>query len=243
MLGYQPEVGFTELYRSAVPWLESTYNWQVHNNQVYAFWYNADPPLSGYVKIYDLTNGYIPVFADSMHFERMADDFEIQPPLMIAWTYDNDVLVYDISGTNDAELVGYYNLPGYPRAFEVDLERQMVLAASRGYIAVLDISDALTLADIERESPNPLVSHFGITSVFPNPFNASTQIRYSVNRTGPVTIDLYNVLGQRVTNLLNDTRQPGLYTLNLSGENLPTGQYFVRMLGSSTDVARITLIK
>jgi len=64
---------------------------------------------------------------------------------------------------------------------------------------------------------------------YPNPFNPKTSIMYSVEHVGKVELALYNVVGQKVQTLLNETKEPGEYTLELNAGDLASGVYFYKM--------------
>jgi hypothetical protein len=52
---------------------------------------------------------------------------------------------------------------------------------------------------------------------------------YSVERSGDVELSLYNVLGQKVKSLLNESKEPGVYEFVLNGNDLASGIYFYKM--------------
>lgn len=62
----------------------------------------------------------------------------------------------------------------------------------------------------------------------PNPCN-STTITYGLPHPGNVSLQLYNPLGQQISTLFEGNRQAGIYTTNLTGRNLVSGLYFVRL--------------
>jgi len=68
-------------------------------------------------------------------------------------------------------------------------------------------------------------------SAYPNPFNPTTRITYSVERETRVTIEIYNVLGQKVMTLVDGVVEPGSYVKiwygrNSSGVSAAAGVYF-----------------
>lgn len=68
----------------------------------------------------------------------------------------------------------------------------------------------------------------------PNPFNPMTLIRYSIGQPGPVRLDVYNILGQRVKNLMKQTLDSGVYQVEWDGRDqngnpVSSGVYFLRM--------------
>lgn len=72
-------------------------------------------------------------------------------------------------------------------------------------------------------------SDFNISQNFPNPFNGSTIIRYSLPRRAHVKITVYNLLGREVAVPVNGQIPPGYYETSISALNLASGVYFYRM--------------
>ena len=52
---------------------------------------------------------------------------------------------------------------------------------------------------------------------YPNPFNTSTSIPFTILLNSPVTIDIYNILGQHVKKLANKVYQAGVHTIQWNG--------------------------
>jgi len=73
---------------------------------------------------------------------------------------------------------------------------------------------------------------------FPNPFNAETHIRFSVQKHTPVKILIYNIRGELVKTLVEGAFSPGMYGVTFQGTGYPSGIYFCRM---ETDCAVYTL--
>ena len=109
-------------------------------------------------------------------------------------------------------------------------------------ICPIDAEDNL----VNKEKENNNFNHelkYGLTS-FPNPFNPTTKIVYSIPVDGLVNIDIYNVLGQKVKSLINEIKLKGTYLIEFNGNALPSGIYFVRMQsGSYNEVRKINLVK
>ncbi|MFA6911011.1 MAG: FlgD immunoglobulin-like domain containing protein [Candidatus Cloacimonadaceae bacterium] len=95
--------------------------------------------------------------------------------------------------------------------------------------------------------PSPPIS--GINKNYPNPFNPDTNIIYGLGKSGNVSLDIYNVRGQRVRNLLNTEQKEGWYKLIWDGSDdrgntLPSGMYYLRLTVEGNHyLRRITLMK
>jgi hypothetical protein len=101
---------------------------------------------------------------------------------------------------------------------------------------------------------NELPTTRGIASIYPNPFNPSTNIRYMITAPAVVTIRVYSILGQEVTTLVNAPQAAGVYSLvwdgrNGSGVAMGSGTYLVRMMATGergepiVSVKRMMLVK
>lgn len=64
---------------------------------------------------------------------------------------------------------------------------------------------------------------------YPNPFNPSTRISYSIARDGLVKIDVFNVLGESVKELVNEYKSKGIYEIEFNASELPSGIYFYKI--------------
>ncbi|MEC8984193.1 MAG: T9SS type A sorting domain-containing protein, partial [Candidatus Neomarinimicrobiota bacterium] len=70
---------------------------------------------------------------------------------------------------------------------------------------------------------------FSLQQNYPNPFNPVTNIRYSLERSGDVKLDLINLQGQTVATYIEQNQQPGDYEFVLDGSGLSNGVYFYRL--------------
>lgn len=85
---------------------------------------------------------------------------------------------------------------------------------------------------------------YGLSQNYPNPFNPSTKIQFSVPQSGKVVIKLYNMLGQELKTLLNETREAGIHTIDFNASQLHSGVYFYKIeAGSFSSIKKMTLIK
>lgn len=90
------------------------------------------------------------------------------------------------------------------------------------------------------ESTIPL--EFSLAQNYPNPFNPSTIIQYTLKEKGSVKLAVYNVLGQLVTNLVDQEQEAGVYKYNFNASNLASGAYFYRISVKTTSGQNFTQI-
>jgi hypothetical protein len=93
-------------------------------------------------------------------------------------------------------------------------------------------------------SPDNLPARFTLEQNYPNPFNPTTTISFSVPTQSMVKLDVFNILGQQVKNLVNEERSAGNYTVTLDGSAIASGVYFYRLqAGSYSSARRMVLVK
>lgn len=99
------------------------------------------------------------------------------------------------------------------------------------------------LADV-TEPVNNLPTSFKLEQNYPNPFNPTTNIAFNIPTASQVTLEVYNMLGQRVATLLNRQLSAGSHMVPFSAANLGSGIYIYRLTaGNFVDTRRMTLIK
>lgn len=64
---------------------------------------------------------------------------------------------------------------------------------------------------------------------YPNPFNATTKIKFAFNHTSHITLRIFNVLGQEIQTLVSDELQSGAYTVIWEAHDAPSGIYICRL--------------
>jgi photosystem II stability/assembly factor-like uncharacterized protein len=98
------------------------------------------------------------------------------------------------------------------------------------------------LTAVDDQIPYPL--DFTLNQNYPNPFNPSTSIKYSLTSESKVTIRIYDILGSIFSELVNERKPAGEYTINFDGGFLSSGVYFCVMnAGGKVITRKMILIK
>jgi len=119
------------------------------------------------------------------------------------------------------------------------LHGEGALVLSREALITLD-------AGAGSSSGTNLPHEFALGQNFPNPFNPSTEIRYSLPADVAqdnilrynVSLKVYNLLGQLVATLVDEEQTPGYKSLTFDASNLPSGMYIYKLSAGSFNQAR-----
>jgi len=89
---------------------------------------------------------------------------------------------------------------------------------------------------------------FVLLQNYPNPFNPSTTIGFSIPQTSNVSVDVFNVVGERVATVMNQTLEAGYHQIDFNASNLPSGTYVYQLKannysGTFVDVKKMILMK
>lgn len=88
-----------------------------------------------------------------------------------------------------------------------------------------------------------LPAQFSLLQNYPNPFNPSTGIKFSLAQSATVLLNVYNVLGQKVAELVNKNLEKGKYEISFDASKLSSGIYFYSINAKSSDGAVFSSVK
>lgn len=105
------------------------------------------------------------------------------------------------------------------------------------------IGDSDLLDQLEQEL---LPASIEIRRIYPNPFNPSTQIQFSLNQQQHIQVEVFNTLGQRVAILFEGSMPSGSHNLGWNASQMASGVYILRIQSQSSgkaEVRKLSLIK
>lgn len=103
-------------------------------------------------------------------------------------------------------------------------------------------SDAILPNGVTGVSDRPLPTVFALDQNYPNPFNPSTTIEFQLPKESRVTLEVYNLIGQRVATLVDEIRAAGYYVQRFDGAHLGSGVYFYRFSTPEVSFVRKMLL-
>ncbi len=113
-----------------------------------------------------------------------------------------------------------------------------------GVLGGILILNEASIQDIESLDISDKPTVFELSQNYPNPFNPSTKIKYSLPENTKVQLTVYNLLGQKIAELVNTEQTAGSYTVNWDASNQASGMYIYRLKAGDRVVnKKMTLIK
>jgi hypothetical protein len=134
--------------------------------------------------------------------------------------------IIDVSNPASPQEVGLFNTDG--SAFRVAVNGNLAYVADQGtglYIIRNDFTTGVT-------SPSDRTpERFHLRQSYPNPLRASvsnsgTMITFTLSKAANVTLEVYNMLGEKVTTLVKGAKPAGEHVVNFNASSLPSGIYF-----------------
>ncbi|MCH8569415.1 MAG: BspA family leucine-rich repeat surface protein [Balneolales bacterium] len=94
------------------------------------------------------------------------------------------------------------------------------------------------------EPASELPAVFSLNQNYPNPFNPTTNITFSLPESSQVTLEVYNLMGQRVATLANGYQAAGRHSVSFNATNLASGIYIYRLTaGNYIETKKMMLVK
>ncbi|NOX88457.1 MAG: T9SS type A sorting domain-containing protein [Calditrichaeota bacterium] len=172
-------------------------------------WFKLKERNSNYPYSYDPDEGYVQVSVKGGEWQNMAGPFTGDSPV---WTQN----YVDLSAYQDSTIrIAFYftsSSNNQDQGWYIDDIRLVG-------INIDDVNDNNAFTPTE----------FKLFQNYPNPFNATTKIQFVMPRAAYATIEVFNILGQKVTTLLNKKLSAGLHHIIFDGKKVPSGVYYYRL--------------
>ncbi|BFN36487.1 T9SS type A sorting domain-containing protein [Fidelibacter multiformis] len=152
----------------------------------------------------------------------------------------------DIDGDGKEELITAHQ--GVPDSIVIETETDTTTIANphNWIIRVVEVGDVVSVKDLPVITPND----YKLAAAYPNPFNPTTVIEFTLPVNKEISLIVYNELGQEVTRLIDGkTYQKGSYSVTWNGTNalgkeVASGVYFYSLkYGNFTKTRKVTYLK
>ncbi|MBK6765419.1 MAG: T9SS type A sorting domain-containing protein [bacterium] len=98
--------------------------------------------------------------------------------------------------------------------------------------------ELLATTDATPGSNSGVIGGFALAQNYPNPFNPETTIEYSINESGPVTLNVFDLNGREVMQLVNGSQSAGAHSVKVDASSLSSGIYFYQLEHNGLKLAR-----
>ncbi|MBN1779622.1 aryl-sulfate sulfotransferase [bacterium] len=127
-----------------------------------------------------------------------------------------------------------------------DLSAMLVFecGGSESDVIIDNVSLAITKTAAIKSDEDPVPESMKLIGNYPNPFNHSTRIRYTIAEAGRVTLTIYDLLGREVDTLVDEIREPGTWSAVWNANTRSAGVYICRLTaGDFTETRKLVLQK
>ncbi|MFH1195533.1 MAG: PQQ-binding-like beta-propeller repeat protein [bacterium] len=195
----------------------------------YTVWQNIDSKAEIYV-FNKSTGNYIWHYTfnrDGILSPRIANDFVYAVHFWSAhlWGFklsDGSVILHDSTAT-------YIGNP-------IIADHSLIVPTTNG---VRFFKSSLTVVEDEK-----ICYEYKLSNNYPNPFNPSTTINYSLPEREAVSIKVFDILGREISVLVNEEKPAGNYSVEFSSSRIPSGVYFYEMTaGKFRQIKKMIILK
>jgi hypothetical protein len=127
----------------------------------------------------------------------------------------------------------------------INAQSGLYLTAKKNTNNVTIVVDSVgVITSIVNDKEAALATSFSLSQNYPNPFNPNTNIRFALPQTAFVTLEVFNVVGERVDILVSGELNAGEYNFEWNGLKLTSGVYFYRLqAGNFVGTKKMILLK
>ncbi len=191
------------------------------------------------------TQSFLPIIISNMGDASMLGSLQVPEPYTLDLTYEEYIgnMSYVLAPGEFAE----YHIGFRPTAEGV-FPAYLIIHSDDPNARVTNVSLMGSATPVSTEDGvNPIITELGTN--YPNPFNPITTISFSLKESGPVAINIYNILGQKVKTLLSGETPAGSWSLTWNGKDdknksVASGVYFYKMQTQGyTNTRKMILMK
>ena len=213
----------------------------------------GSPTLTGFVVPVELTDFDVALNNENIQLtwetatETNNAGFNIERKYKVSSVY---------TGWETIEFMPGYGTSSSPKSYaylDSDLPAASVIAYR---LKQIDISGGYAYSKVDSVVLSPVTGidddaksfKFSLSQNYPNPFNPSTKIKYTVpslgNTSEQVELKIFDIIGNEVAQIVNESKSPGEYEVTFNAQGLPTGVYFYRIsVAGNIETRKMILLK
>jgi len=135
------------------------------------------------------------------------------------------------------------DLPSYPRVYAVLDQENSITEIHEDNNKGYNILGIFSVTGVEDE--NIIIpEEYTLYQSYPNPFNPTTKIKYSLPNSDIVSLKVFDILGREIAVLVNEYKTAGTYSVEFNASKFASGVYFYQLKsGNFLETKKMTLLK
>jgi gluconolactonase len=117
-------------------------------------------------------------------------------------------------------------------------DRKTLYITTANVLYSIKLNATGTITGTEKPLADNALEIFQLHENYPNPFNAATRISFTIPRAAHVNLEVFNVLGQRIAEIANDSFAAGTHSFHWQADLLPSGLYFCTLTAEGRQTTR-----
>lgn len=149
----------------------------------------------------------------------------------------------DVDGDGDVDLIFHFRFGDTD--IECGDEQAFLTGETFDGLEIIGIDEIRTVGEMPKESTIAgIPDEFSLKNAYPNPFNPMTIIQYDLPKASEVRLEVFNVLGQLVSILVNEQKEPGYHNAVFHADGIASGIYIYRLMADDfVEIKKMVLMK
>jgi len=173
---------------------------------------------------------------------------QVGSTVVLEWEHETEGLMYLIerkdSSTSPSWIDSVFNYYTYIDSTISNNQTYIYTVNAKSTFALSDDTSIQITVLITSVEDSEKPSSFSLSQNFPNPFNPSTTISFSLSHASDVKLKLFDLIGKEVAELVNSKMSAGTHELKFNAENLASGIYIYKLITPAfTDTKKMMFVK
>ncbi|MBZ0266043.1 T9SS type A sorting domain-containing protein [bacterium] len=181
------------------------------------------------VLLFDVINPALPTYMTSFVIDGFVDYPVVKDHALYYFDTESTFTIMDIRNLNHPEILHEIPVPEYTT--DIIVADENIYLSARFFLYVFSLDNDL---DAGRSGKTNVPLEFQLSSIYPNPFNSSVMIKFSLPSPGDITLSVFDLMGREVATIIEGSRSSGHHQtvwngMDQTGMVVPSGTYFIKL--------------
>lgn len=178
------------------------------------------------------------IITDGMFMGAITNNYTFDEAVELAINAGNDMLLYTTNKLEGKSLVDSVVNIVLNKISQGKITEERI---NESYDRIMIKKQLIT--DVKTITSTSIPDEFNLLN-YPNPFNSTTQISFTIPKSGILSLKVYNILGEEIEEIVNQYFDAGIHKISFNADRLSSGVYLIRMnFGNNYISHKIVLIK